>query len=108
MKQKTPPPLPDDDIVNRYLQYLEHNRLMGNSLLDIMVFGRISGKNAALFALEKARGGKLSLDHVSKFNKELDAPAVETDRVAPMLLPDYTDPKVRERQLTARYVGTIR
>ena len=31
-----------------------------------------------------------------------------TDRVAPMLLPDYSNPKVRERQLTAHYMGTIR
>jgi hypothetical protein len=30
------------------------------------------------------------------------------DKVAPMLLPDYTDPRVRERQLTAHYVGTLR
>jgi hypothetical protein len=28
--------------------------------------------------------------------------------VAPMILPDYSNPKVRERQLTAHYVGTIR
>jgi hypothetical protein len=25
-----------------------------------------------------------------------------------MILPDYSNPKVRERQLTAHYVGTIR
>jgi hypothetical protein len=31
-----------------------------------------------------------------------------TGRVAPILLPDYSNPKVRERQLTAHYVGTIR
>jgi hypothetical protein len=28
--------------------------------------------------------------------------------VAPMILPDYTDPRVRERQLTTNYVGTLR
>ena len=38
----------------------------------------------------------------------LEEEGVITDRVAPMLLPDYTDPKVREHQLTAHYVGTIR
>ena len=32
------------------------NRLMGNSLLDIIVFGRIAGKNAAEFALNSCEG----------------------------------------------------
>jgi succinate dehydrogenase/fumarate reductase flavoprotein subunit len=83
------------------------NRLMGNSLLDILVFGRIAGASAASFA-KKARDGKLSLDHVKAYNKEVDEAGIEGDRVAPMLLPDYTDPKVRERQLTSHYVGTLR
>jgi len=84
------------------------NRLMGNSLLDIMVFGRIAGKNAAIYAKEKASGSKLSLEHVVKYNKEVDKSGVEGDRVAPMLLPDYTNPQVREKQLTTKYLGTIR
>lgn len=84
------------------------NRLMGNSLLDVLVFGRIVGRNAALYARDKARDGRLTLDHVCAYHKELDEAGVGTDRVAPMLLPDYTDPEVRRRQLTARYVGTLR
>ena len=84
------------------------NRLMGNSLLDIIVFGRISGENAAQFAKEQAKEGRLSLDHVKEYHKELEKAGIVTDRVSPMLLPDYTDPKVRERQLTAHYVGTLR
>ena len=84
------------------------NRLMGNSLLDIMVFGRIAGKNAAAFAREKAEDAKLTLDHVVKYNKELIEAGVEGDRVSPMLLPDYTSPAVREKQLTSKYQGTIR
>ncbi len=84
------------------------NRLMGNSLLDIHVFGRIAGKNAAIYAKEKAKEGKLTLDHVRAYHKELVEAGIVTDRVAPMLLPDYTDPAVRERQLTAHYVGTLR
>jgi succinate dehydrogenase/fumarate reductase flavoprotein subunit len=84
------------------------NRLMGNSLLDVMVFGRIAGKNAALHAREAARDGALSLDHVRAYHRELEEAGVETDRVSPMLLPDYTDPEVRKRQLTAHYVGTLR
>lgn len=84
------------------------NRLMGNSLLDIMVFGRISGKNAALYAKDKAKDGKLSLDHVAKFNEEVDDAGVDNGRVAPMLLPDYTDERIKIRQHTAHYVGTMR
>jgi succinate dehydrogenase/fumarate reductase flavoprotein subunit len=81
---------------------------MGNSLLDVCVFGRIAGVSASLYAKEKFKDGKLTLDHVRRYHKELEEEGVITDRVAPMLLPDYTDPKVREHQLTAHYVGTIR
>jgi len=84
------------------------NRLMGNSLLDIMVFGRIAGASAAAYAKEKAQDGKLSLDHAAKYNADIDAAGVANGRVAPMLLPDYTDPAVREKQLTSHYVGTMR
>jgi len=84
------------------------NRLMGNSLLDVLVFGRIAGVNAAVYAKEKAREGKLTLDHVRAYHKELEAAGIVTDRIAPMLLPDYTNPEVRKRQLTAHYEGTLR
>jgi succinate dehydrogenase/fumarate reductase flavoprotein subunit len=84
------------------------NRLMGNSLLDVLVFGRIAGKNAAIYAKKKAKEGKLTLDHVKAYHKELEKAGIVTDRVAPMLLPDYTNPEVRKRQLTAHYVGTLR
>jgi succinate dehydrogenase / fumarate reductase flavoprotein subunit/L-aspartate oxidase len=84
------------------------NRLMGNSLLDVCVFGRIAGVNAALYVKEKAKEGKLTLDHVRRYHKALEEAGIVTDRVAPMILPDYSNPKVRERQLTAHYLGTIR
>lgn len=84
------------------------NRLFGNSLLDVLVFGRIAGKNAAVYAKEKAKEGKLTLEHVKAYHKELEDAGIVTDRIAPMLLPDYTDPDVRKRQLTAHYVGTLR
>ncbi|MCD6162255.1 MAG: FAD-binding protein [candidate division Zixibacteria bacterium] len=84
------------------------NRLMGNSLLDIMVFGRIAGKSAAVYAKDKANGSKLSLKHVVKYNKEVEKTGIEGDRVAPMLLPDYTEKHVREKQLTTKYLGTMR
>ncbi len=84
------------------------NRLMGNSLLDIMVYGRIAGKSAADYARTKAQNGKLSLEHVVRYNQEVDEAGVGNGRIAPMLLPDYTTPQIRQKQLTAHYEGTIR
>ncbi len=84
------------------------NRLMGNSLLDVCVFGRIAGVSAALYAKEKSKDGRMNLDHVRRYHKELEEAGIVTDRVAPMLLPDYSNPNVRERQWTAHYVGTLR
>jgi len=84
------------------------NRLMGNSLLDVCVFGRIAGVSASLYVKEKAKEGKLTLDHVRRYHKELEEAGIITDRVAPMLLPDYSNPEVRDRQLTAHYLGTLR
>ena len=65
------------------------NRLMGNSLLDIIVFGRNAGQNAAAVAKETVVG-KLTLDHIAKFDKDRSAAGIETDVVSPKLLPDYT------------------
>ena len=84
------------------------NRLMGNSLLDVIVFGRIAGENAAIYSKDKAQDGKLTLEHVQSYHKELEKTGIVTDRVAPLLLPDYTDPEVRKRQLTTHYVGSLR
>lgn len=84
------------------------NRLMGNSLLDILVFGRIAGKSAADYAKSRSDMGILTLDHVRTYHKGLEEADIETDRVSPMLLPDYTLPHVKERQLTSCYVGTLR
>ena len=68
------------------------NRLMGNSLLDIIVFGRSAGKNAAAKAKDTVIG-KLTLDHVAKFEKEISDANIETDMVSPKLLPNYTNQK---------------
>jgi succinate dehydrogenase/fumarate reductase flavoprotein subunit len=76
------------------------NRLMGNSLMDIVVFGRIAGRNAAMFVQGKAKDGQLTLDHVRRYHKEMEQAGITTDRVSPILLPDYTRPEVKEKQLT--------
>jgi succinate dehydrogenase / fumarate reductase flavoprotein subunit/L-aspartate oxidase len=85
------------------------NRLMGNSLLDVLVFGRIAGCAAAEYVKGADLKGAPSLDHVRAYHKELEKAGVTFDsRVAPMLLPDYSNPEVRKKQLTARYHGTLR
>jgi succinate dehydrogenase/fumarate reductase flavoprotein subunit len=73
------------------------NRLMGNSLLDILVFGRRAGKNAAKRA-QSARVGALNLAHVGAFHKQLKTAGLPEDRVSPILLPDYRTPETKERQ----------
>lgn len=66
------------------------NRLMGNSLLDIIVFGRSAGKNAAAKATS-VEVGTLSLEHINKFAAEAIQAGIVTDEVSPKLLPDYTN-----------------
>lgn len=65
------------------------NRLMGNSLLDIIVFGRSAGQNAAKVA-NKTTVGKLTLSHIEKFETEIAKAGIKTDMMSPMLLPNYT------------------
>ncbi len=84
------------------------NRLMGNSLLDITVFGRLAGESAGKYAGERADIGTLSVEHVRRFHKELEEAGIVTDRVSPMVLPDYGNPEVKKRQWTTTYVGTVR
>lgn len=64
------------------------NRLMGNSLLDIIVFGRNAGKAAAAKA-KSIELGKANLDHIEAYAKELTDAGVETRDVSPLLLPKY-------------------
>jgi succinate dehydrogenase / fumarate reductase flavoprotein subunit len=65
------------------------NRLMGNSLLDIIVFGRNAGRNASA-KVKEVKSGKLTLDHVRKYSEEMVSAGINTDRVSPLLLPTYT------------------
>jgi len=64
------------------------NRLMGNSLLEICVFGRRAGRAAAERAKEVTLG-KLSLAHVDAWNKEVAELGIVETRKSPILLPDY-------------------
>ena len=65
------------------------NRLMGNSLLDVIVFGREAGRVAAARAKQVDHVGKLNFDHVERFEKELAEAWVDTGVVSPKLFPSY-------------------
>lgn len=64
------------------------NRLMGNSLLDVIVFGRNAGKKAAARAKEITLG-TMNIDHVKEYDEALEAAHLETGDVSPLLLPKY-------------------
>jgi succinate dehydrogenase / fumarate reductase flavoprotein subunit/L-aspartate oxidase len=84
------------------------NRLMGNSLLDILTFGRRAGTVAAHYVKSGIEIKKLNTSHLTAFEDELKSAGIENPLVGPMLLPDYTTDIVRGKQWTAHYEGTLR
>jgi len=65
------------------------NRLMGNSLLDLMVFGKRSGLTAAARAAAMPQG-KLTVGHLKGFRAEAKKHGSAGGVVSPMILPPYT------------------
>ena len=84
------------------------NRLMGNSLLDIMVYGRSLAPPPAASPRTRPWSGKLSLDHVAAYNAQVTELGIDPARIAPLLLPDYTGEHVKKKQLTTVYQGSLR
>jgi len=64
------------------------NRLIGNSTLDLFVFGRRAGRAAAKW-IKEVKPGKLTLEHVRQWQRELKEAGLESMPVSPMLLPNY-------------------
>jgi succinate dehydrogenase/fumarate reductase flavoprotein subunit len=83
------------------------NRLMGNSQLDIVVFGQRAGIHAAERAKNGVKFGKPTLEHMIKYAKDVDELGISKDRVSPMVLPDYIPDHVKARQLSTQYLGTL-
>ena len=75
------------------------NRLMGNSTLDCLVFGRRAGIAAARFVRERPDPGPVTLGHLERFVEELRAAGVPEGRRSPMLLPDYRGKRVLARMI---------
>jgi succinate dehydrogenase / fumarate reductase flavoprotein subunit len=65
------------------------NRLIGNSTLELFVFGRRAGIAAAQYARDVKRG-KPTLEHVRRWQQDLEKAGLAKERPAsPRLLPDY-------------------
>ncbi|MEK7286465.1 MAG: FAD-binding protein [Nitrospirota bacterium] len=64
------------------------NRLMGNSLLDIVVFGRRAGAAAAKRAKESSHSA-LTLEHLTQFYQEKEIAGIHTQNISPILFPNY-------------------
>ena len=67
------------------------NRLMGNSLLDVVVFGREAGIEAGkMFKnISLTDTNKLTLKHVKDFEAEREKAGIKGDVVSPKVLPTY-------------------
>lgn len=75
-----------------------HNRLMGNSLLDILVFGRRAGHAAAKAIAGGAEPGTATLDHLTRYGKELSEAGLDRGAISPMILPNYATDEIRQRR----------
>ncbi|MBN1849685.1 MAG: FAD-binding protein [Deltaproteobacteria bacterium] len=73
------------------------NRLMGNSLQDIITFGRRAGTRAAEY-VQGVEIKRLTLDHVVAFERELRENGIVNPVIAPVLLPDYSTEEVTSRR----------
>ncbi len=66
------------------------NRLMGNSLLDVIVFGRRAGNEGAQLALQRNDTFTPTLEHLNRWRQLLKEKKIVPESVSPILLPDYT------------------
>lgn len=73
------------------------NRLMGNSVLDYNVFGRRAGKYTTEY-IQTVQLGKLTLEHVTTYERELQKAGIETEAQSPVLLPNYAPEDVKRRR----------
>jgi len=75
------------------------NRLMGNSTLDCLVFGRRTGISVAEYLKSDVKHGKLMLEHMKNYVTMLKQAGIDTTRKAPILLPDYRGKAVLARMI---------
>ena len=73
------------------------NRLMGNSLLDLMVFGKRAGLTAAA-RIKAFSQGQLTLTHLRRFRAEAKKHGVTGQVRSPMVLPAYTRTQTQRQE----------
>ncbi|MBN2602138.1 MAG: FAD-binding protein [Candidatus Marinimicrobia bacterium] len=83
------------------------NRLMGNSQLDLIVFGRRSGFWASERAKKGVQFGKMNMQYVYDFENEVAKLDIPRKKIAPIVLPDYIPDHVKFKQKTTEYFGTL-
>jgi L-aspartate oxidase len=66
------------------------NRLMGNALLDIIVFGRRAGAEAAA-GVRRGTPARIGIEHVRAWQRLLTAADLSLERCAPLLYPQYAN-----------------
>jgi L-aspartate oxidase len=66
------------------------NRLMGNALLDIIVFGRRAGAEAAA-GVRRGTPARIGIEHVRAWQRLLTAADLSLERRAPLLYPKYAN-----------------
>ncbi|MFK5949586.1 MAG: FAD-binding protein [Methylococcales bacterium] len=64
------------------------NRLMGNSLLEIICFGRVAGEHAAKNN-NRTTLGKITIEHLSRLRRELTLAEMPMSKKCPILFPTY-------------------
>ncbi|MEJ1376209.1 MAG: FAD-binding protein, partial [Candidatus Sedimenticola sp. (ex Thyasira tokunagai)] len=75
-----------------------HNRLMGNSLLDILVFGRRAGLNAAKSIAGGEVPGAPNMAHLQSYGKTLADAGLDRGVLSPMILPNYATDEIRKQR----------
>ncbi|MBC7190024.1 succinate dehydrogenase/fumarate reductase flavoprotein subunit, partial [Candidatus Aerophobetes bacterium] len=75
------------------------NRLMGNSTLDCLVFGRRAGIYAAEYARSVKKEIRITLAHTKRYVEMLKEAGIKPERKAPVLLPDYRGKEVLARKI---------
>jgi len=75
------------------------NRLMGNSTLDCLVFGRLAGIASAKYIHSYKGKAKISLQHIEKYEKMLKEAGIKKERKSPILFPDYRGKAVLARMI---------
>ncbi|MBA7633387.1 L-aspartate oxidase [subsurface metagenome] len=75
------------------------NRLMGNSTLDCMVFGRRAGIATAEYVKTCINNREITLNHLDRYMTMLAEAGISKERKAPILLPEYRGKAVLARMI---------